>query len=337
MDVKDKCIDSVGSVRKSLRYFSLSYIWGKQPFLNLTKQNISSLEVWSALANEDLPRTIREAIAVTDLFGERYIGLTPCAFFKTAMKISNSRSCIWTRSTLQLRLPWLRPTVIAFIRVSWMSRADPVVGSRLLKALAAFDLSSMATTCQCPTIGRMELQSLEINLLEARAHIHQGAGVLSLQYQEHQRRHLHGRVDQWELFAHSPCSADKVRSPFMVSRQSPLSGSTPSIHNSSEWVPYKSLVSDLTVRNLTHDADIVRSMAGILQLPASINPEKYTCCLPASMLEWALSWQPTGPLRRRKASCWGHPFPSCSWAGWVGSVEYPEGACPNVIDLVVDG
>jgi hypothetical protein len=40
--------------------------------LESTKQNLALLEVPNALATVNLPQTIREAIAVTDFFGERY-------------------------------------------------------------------------------------------------------------------------------------------------------------------------------------------------------------------------------------------------------------------------
>ena len=57
--------------------------------------------------------------------------------------------------------------------------------------------------------------------------------------------------------------------------------------------------------------------------------EKWICGMPSTMLDWALLWQPTGPLRSRDEARSGHSFPSWSWIGWVGPITLPESPGPN--------
>ncbi|KAE8366547.1 hypothetical protein BDV27DRAFT_155823 [Aspergillus caelatus] len=46
------------------------------------------------------------------------------------------------------------------------------------------------------------------------------------------------------------------------------------------------------------------------------------CGLPLSLFDQALLWYPTSPTRRRLANDSTPAYPSWSWAGWVGSVDY---------------
>ena len=82
---------------------------------------------------------------------------------------------------------------------------------------------------------------------------------------------------------------------------------------------YKLLVEDLSTRNLTYQGDALKSMTGVLQAMSMSRPERYICGLPSSMLEWALLWQPKGPLSRRGTTV----FPSWSWVGDFTSLHVP--------------
>lgn len=79
---------------------------------------------------------------------------------------------------------------------------------------------------------------------------------------------------------------------------------------------------------LTHDADILRSVIGILNVMSLFREEKWIWGMPSTMLDWALLWQPTGPLRSRGEARSGHSFPSWSWIGWVGPIILPESPGP---------
>ena len=63
--------------------------------------------------------------------------------------------------------------------------------------------------------------------------------------------------------------------------------------------------------------------------------EKWVCGMPSTRLDWALLWQPTGPLRCRAEAHSGHSFPSWSWIGWVGPVTLPESPGPVATSIEI--
>lgn len=73
-----QALESVGKVklvesadRQHGRYVALSYVWGKEPFLRLQRENRDTL--MDAIFLQDLPRTIRDAVQVTRAFDIRYL------------------------------------------------------------------------------------------------------------------------------------------------------------------------------------------------------------------------------------------------------------------------
>lgn len=86
---------------------------------------------------------------------------------------------------------------------------------------------------------------------------------------------------------------------------------------------------------LTHDVDVLRSVVGILTVMSLFRAEKWVCGMPSTRLDWALLWQPTGPLRRRAEAHSGHSFPSWSWIGWVGPVTLPESPGPVATSIEI--
>jgi hypothetical protein len=72
IDVVDECIVE-GDIAD--RYLTLSYVWGGVQTLQATTSNIERLKQPGSLASDQLvlPKTIRQALEITRLLGERYI------------------------------------------------------------------------------------------------------------------------------------------------------------------------------------------------------------------------------------------------------------------------
>jgi hypothetical protein len=70
VDVKNKC---VVSGQHGFRYVALSYVWGERPFLRLLQENVTQLEYPGSLAGREVPRTLSEAMSLTEMLGERYL------------------------------------------------------------------------------------------------------------------------------------------------------------------------------------------------------------------------------------------------------------------------
>lgn len=66
---KVKLVESAD--RQHSRYVALSYVWGKEPFLRLQRENRDTL--MNAIPLQDLPKTIRDAVQVTRAFDIRYL------------------------------------------------------------------------------------------------------------------------------------------------------------------------------------------------------------------------------------------------------------------------
>lgn len=63
----------VVSLPGNARYLALSYVWGRSPFIQLTKSNTELLKRKGSLQEHRLPRTLEDAINLVSLLDERYL------------------------------------------------------------------------------------------------------------------------------------------------------------------------------------------------------------------------------------------------------------------------
>jgi len=93
---------------------------------------------------------------------------------------------------------------------------------------------------------------------------------------------------------------------------------------------YQDLVEEYSERGLTHPSDGLDAFAGILSALGKEVGQQFIWALPTTFLGDALLWEYYGSPRRR-GSCPVRDsdggitkcdFPSWSWLGWVGKVEY---------------
>ncbi|KAH9204581.1 hypothetical protein DL95DRAFT_418144 [Leptodontidium sp. 2 PMI_412] len=90
-------------------------------------------------------------------------------------------------------------------------------------------------------------------------------------------------------------------------------------------------------RDLTNEADILRSVVRILEAMSMNCYERFICGIPTSIFEWALLWDPVDQLEERASTYDGHKFPSWSWIGWKGSIKYHNQFGPyDVTPLITD-
>lgn len=98
---------------------------------------------------------------------------------------------------------------------------------------------------------------------------------------------------------------------------------------------YSRSVTQLCLRNLSFQGDILDASAGLLRsLKSTYTPNPYPLTyyfgIPSAWFEESLCWTPflRSKVKRRDAICRDRasgiqvPFPSWSWTGWVGRVEY---------------
>lgn len=81
---------------------------------------------------------------------------------------------------------------------------------------------------------------------------------------------------------------------------------------------YTRLAEAFVKREVTYDTDVIFAFAGLAHALTISLRTLFLCNMPCRYLDWALLWQPDGPLLRRKS------LPSWSWAGWSGCVSFGQ-------------
>jgi len=84
------------------------------------------------------------------------------------------------------------------------------------------------------------------------------------------------------------------------------------------------LVEDYNGTDLTCPGDAQAAFSGIENVLRRSFPSGIFCGLPEFYFDWALLWQSNPHVERRTAtnSLTGHVFPSWSWLGWKGNIEF---------------
>jgi hypothetical protein len=82
-----------------------------------------------------------------------------------------------------------------------------------------------------------------------------------------------------------------------------------------------------TSRQLTRPEDILSAFSGISNLVERALRAEFIYGLPNTHFDWALLWEPQGPAKRRdfvdfRSTGAPEEFPSWSWCGWMGAMEY---------------
>jgi hypothetical protein len=92
------------------------------------------------------------------------------------------------------------------------------------------------------------------------------------------------------------------------------------------FAAYISALEDFKARDLGRATDAINAFGGILKILSPWFQSEMLYGLPESILDCALLWQPVTPLIPNPER---ESFPSWSWAGWIGSIQYER---PYMID-----
>ena len=107
---------------------------------------------------------------------------------------------------------------------------------------------------------------------------------------------------------------------------------------------YWHVIQTYTKLQLTYEKDVLYALSGILEALSAEFETNFLFGLPERYFRSALLWQPTEPIKRRlTCDSQNQPFPSWSWAGWIGPVSaqssvrdvYASQASPNQDVLLV--
>ena len=340
IDIENMCITTAPG---DCQYLTLSYVWGRAPFLQLTRSNRVVLQSRYGLLTQNLPQLFQDAIGVTQLLGERYLWIDALCivqdddsnkeeqilqmdkiFLSAALTIVSadgqsvqaglSGFLDGSRVSTQvvehisgLRFVQMSPPLkILMEGFKWHTRGWTYQEAMLSKRVLVF------TPCQLYYICNLSSFSEDEYSIQTE---HQT---------KHQTTHLINstrEIERHPLYSKSERHTFAEMGEFRITQH---------------WFFYNRLVEDFSTRDITCESDILKALTGILRAMTDPHVEKYICGLPSTVLEWALLWQPRGPLRRRSCSSNGHPFPSWSWIGWVGPVKMIHHTHPGTIMHAVD-
>jgi hypothetical protein len=94
------------------------------------------------------------------------------------------------------------------------------------------------------------------------------------------------------------------------------------VMRSATFTEYVKVVEEYAHRKITHPSDILKALAGILQILERCFKYPTNHGLSEGLLDAAILWRPSEILERRQKT--DIDIPSWSWAGWIGRVEYEK-------------
>jgi hypothetical protein len=280
---------------RNSRYVALSYLWGKN-FVQLftTSKNLYKLSQPGALDKEKLPRTIKDAIRLTRMLGERYLWTDSLALIHDD-GFQYHDDWVYARAALTVvagsgkdanaGLPGVRKESRRFHQE--IEEVKP--GLRLMVSHLAEDYIS---TSQWDS----RAWTFQERMLSRRCLLFVNGRI----YYQCRRTTF---CEDMEMPRNNGWSLDSIDMPTRIFREKP-------------FVQFTSAVELYTRRELTNGNDILNAFEGVkLVLEKRIGASIYYGAL-ETMLDSSLLWESTKRLVRRNG------FPSWSWSGWVGEIQW---------------
>ncbi|KAK2009237.1 heterokaryon incompatibility protein [Colletotrichum eremochloae] len=311
-------------------YVALSYVWGADPEAYTTRmENVMLHRTHGGLEEvlQKMPRAIRDAIDLTRRLGFRYVWVDRLCIVQNSARSwklnAYNMDLIYGNAALTIcaadgdaakGLRAMRPTdrntrqVRGLVgpQLELMVTRPPEIyirASEWNERAWTFQERLLSRRCLIFTNGRVYFQCRSTGMSEDIFGDKRGAG--------------------WSL--------DLVDAPLQMFRQ---------LDNRSVWV-YMKCVELYTERKLTQAKDIQAAFSGMANLMEGRMRAPFIHGLPSSHFDLALLWEPIKSSRRRgadeapeKASI--PDFPSWSWTGWVGEVQYKEDLVSGILDNVSD-
>ena len=294
-------------------YVALSYVWGDAKSFVTRKDNLEQLQQMNALARPDIclqiPRTIRDAIALTEFLRERYLWVDSLCIVQDdeLQKHTDIRSMAALFANAKLTI------------VSTCGHAD--YGLRGLRGIS----KSRCFIQKTIRMGRSDTLVCQrhrwSNLL---ANVWKTRGW-TFQEDIFSRRRLifHDDTVFWECdraewnegVRHTEHGGDyNSYEPYGLRRRI-IAERFPNMTG------LAFLVIRYNTRNLTFLEDAHNAFAGILSVLSQSFKGGFIYGLPVLLFDIGLLWQPFGKVIHRTTKSTSKSFPSWSWTAWKGSIE----------------
>lgn len=292
IDVDQQCIVEPP---EGARYVALSYLWGKG-FRQLftTSANLPKLSKPGALEREKLPKTIKDAITLTQLLGERYLWTDSLALLHDE-GFQYHDDWVYTRAALTIiagsgkdanaGLPGVRKESRAFRQE--IEEVKP--GLRLMVSHLAEDyISTSQWDSRAWTFGERMLSRRCLLFVNGRIYYQCRRATFCEDIETSNR-------NGWSL--------NSIDMPTRIFREKPF------------W-QFTSAIELYTQRELTNSHDILDAFEGVGSvLEKRLNSKLFFGML-EDMMDTSLIWESTKKLKHRTN------FSTMSWAGWIGEIQW---------------
>jgi hypothetical protein len=294
----------------------LSYVWGKPDFLTLNEDTREELGNKNSLRSQGVPKTIAHAMEVARILSIRYLWVDALCILQTdkddkASQIQQMDN-IYSKAIL---------TIVAASKAAHANEglwATPGQTRHFTQAVE--EIQGLRFIGTAPSLNGLIRNSLW----------HQRAWT----YQESILSKRFFIFTEYQVY-YSCEIANFAQDCIQLStadghRQEAYSFNFKDddtyfqLHPFSDF-PYTfhSLVRDYSVRQLSHESDGLNAISGVLRHFGHGIRESFLCGLPVSTLfEYGMLWYFNTTARRRKPTASGSLFPSWSWVGWVGGVDW---------------
>lgn len=324
-------------------YIALSYVWGAVRQFQTSRENLSRLQEADALTNyfDQIPLVIKDAIQVTKVLGEGYLWVDSLCIVQNDPEVKHHQikhmGDVYLRSALTL------------VALGGSRASDPLNSGQKNSGFLQYPQeNAMSITSY--------VSSLQMKVL---------CSVHNERAWTFQERILSPRC----LFFY-----DTLESPFFVCRQEIACDVPRHFRDDEEYstrimvpkahllnplasffdglerfrnVPlrrfetcsrYDQLVSWYTARKLSYSSDVLDAFSGILKTLSASDNWHFVAGIPVETMAFGLLWTPVGSIRHRqrnqKSLTPRNSFPSWSWTGWQGRVDYHHiRAYDHVTDL----
>ena len=307
IDVKRHCLVQPSHIPP---FVALSYIWGKIDALILTEEKLAIFqeEGWLSPANHVIPQTIRDAITACSLIGESFL---------------------WVDS-----LCIVQDTNDRHIQIQHM---DTIYNEAKLTIIATAGLDANAGLPGIKVESRGNHQHVACIQGKRMANVLPPESVVlrtskwsyrgwTLQEELLSPRKLYfTKYQVYFICSHGVCREDSTINVHDSERCQRCTDHVIDDDNTANIVKYQHLVGQYTNRELTYQTDALAAFEGIGSYicKRDFKGSQMIAGIPQCILDLGLLWFPRSRLQRRVDQARdSYPFPSWSWSGWDGCVEY---------------
>jgi hypothetical protein len=288
------------------RYVALSYVWGKKNFFQLRRENVKAMLEPHSIDNLRLPKTIKDAMALCNALGERYLWIDSlCIVQDTDDKHMHmvTMEAIYRGAVL----------TIAIAAGSHADHGIPGFGTSFKSFPQARHVQTMWLAAPKKTFR----ESVDSSLWNTRAWTYQerlfSNRLIIFTDDEIYFQCGHGRVQ-------GDMALDPHDTAYVAPQALGLDSYRIKLEEQLNFSLYTRIVREYMGRRLTHEYDIENAFGGARKIFCLIfGGSEVLFGMPLSILALGLLWYSEEPLQRRVRGA----FPSWSWVGWIGRIEYP--------------